>query len=125
MSYVYPRQMRSTRDLLRRRCFLVRRQGELLAHLNNTFSQYNVTPPPGKFSYAANRVELTKCFDDASVRRMVETDVTLAGDFDRLLTSVTPAWCEVVTSRRAKPKVHLTNWAAPFTGCCAARRASM
>ena len=45
MSYVYPRQMRSTRDLLRRRCFLVRRRGELLAHLNNTFSQYNVTPP--------------------------------------------------------------------------------
>jgi hypothetical protein len=43
MSCVYPRQMRSTRDLLRRRCFLVRRRGELLAHLNNTFSQYNVT----------------------------------------------------------------------------------
>ena len=69
MSYVYPRQMRSTRDLLRRRCFLVRRRGELLAHLNNTFSQYNVTPPPGKFSYAANRVDLTKCFDDATSRR--------------------------------------------------------
>jgi hypothetical protein len=124
MSYVYPRQMRSTRDLLRRRCFLVRRRGELLAHLNNTFSQYNVTPPPGKFSYAANRVELTKCFDDASVRRMVETDVTLAGDFDRQLTvasptwvtsSPTPAWCEGATSRRARPRVRPTRRSATRT----------
>jgi transposase len=97
MSYVYPRQMRSTRDLLRRRCFLVRRRGELLAHLNNTFSQYNVTPPPGKFSYAANRVDLTKCFDDASVRRMVQTDVALAAGFDKELTSV-----ELYLKRNAK-----------------------
>ena len=97
MSYVYPRQMRATRDLLRRRCFLVRRRGELLAHLNNTFSQYNVTPPPGKFSYAANRVDLTKCFDDDSVRRMVQTDVTLAADFDKELTSV-----ELYLKRHAK-----------------------
>jgi hypothetical protein len=74
------------RDLLRRRCFLVRRRGELLAQLNNTCSQYNVVPPPGKFSYAANRVDLTKSFDDPSVRRMLQTDVTLAGNVDKELT---------------------------------------
>jgi transposase len=88
ISYVYPRQMRSTRDLLRRRCFLVRRRGELLAHLNNTYSQYNVAHPAGKFSYAANRANLTEHFDDASVRRMVETDVNLAANFDDELRSL-------------------------------------
>ena len=34
LSYVYPAQMRSTRDLLRRRTFLMRRRGEALAHIH-------------------------------------------------------------------------------------------
>jgi len=32
-AYVYPAAMRSTRDLLRRRLHLVRKRGELLAHI--------------------------------------------------------------------------------------------
>jgi len=32
MAYVYPSEMRSTRDLLRRRTHLVRKRAELLAH---------------------------------------------------------------------------------------------
>src|SRR5262245_11678843 len=40
--YVYPQAMRATRDLLRRRSFLVRRRADLLAHLVNTNSQYNL-----------------------------------------------------------------------------------
>jgi len=48
----------------------------------NTHSQYNVTPPPGKLSYAANRIDLTKSFDDQSVQRMVQADVNLAGHYD-------------------------------------------
>jgi hypothetical protein len=35
-AYVYPAGMRSTRDLLRRRLHLVRKRGELLAHIQNT-----------------------------------------------------------------------------------------
>src|SRR5260370_8828576 len=42
-AYVYPKTMRATRDLLRRRSFLVRRRAALLPHLVNTNSQYN--PP--------------------------------------------------------------------------------
>ena len=40
-AYVYPAPMRSTRDLLRRRMFLVHKRAELLAHIQNTNSQYN------------------------------------------------------------------------------------
>jgi hypothetical protein len=40
-AYVYSKGMRETRDLLRRRTFLVRRRAEALVHLSNTNSQYN------------------------------------------------------------------------------------
>ena len=40
-AYVYPKGMRETRDLLRRRTFLVRRRAEALVHLSNTNSRYN------------------------------------------------------------------------------------
>ena len=36
VAYVYPPEMRATRDLLRRRCHLVRKKAELLAHIQNT-----------------------------------------------------------------------------------------
>jgi transposase len=41
-AYVYPSEMRATRDLLRRRCHLARKRAELLAHMHNTNSQYNL-----------------------------------------------------------------------------------
>src|SRR6266852_2299789 len=40
-AYVYPAAMRATRDVLRRRCHLMRKRAELLAHIQNTTSQYN------------------------------------------------------------------------------------
>jgi hypothetical protein len=43
-AYVYPKGMRETRDLLRRRTFLVSRRAEALVHLSNTNSQYNQPP---------------------------------------------------------------------------------
>ena len=41
--------MRATRDLLRRRMYLMRKRSELLAHVQNTNSQYNL-PEIGKKS---------------------------------------------------------------------------
>ena len=41
-AYAYPEAMRSTRDLLRRRMYLVRRHAELQAHIQNTRDQYNL-----------------------------------------------------------------------------------
>ena len=46
-AYVYPAEMRATRDLLRRRLHLTRKRAELLAHIQNTNSQYNL-PEIGK-----------------------------------------------------------------------------
>jgi transposase len=46
-AYVYPADMRATRDLLRRRMYLMRKRAELLTHIQNTNSQYNL-PEIGK-----------------------------------------------------------------------------
>jgi hypothetical protein len=42
MAYVYPQEMRSTRDLLRRRLHLARQHAELQAHIQNTNTKYNL-----------------------------------------------------------------------------------
>src|SRR6266498_5358467 len=52
-AYVYPAAMRATRDLLRRRCHLVRKRAELLAHIHNTNSQYNLPEIGKKIAYKA------------------------------------------------------------------------
>jgi transposase len=84
-AYVYPKGMRETRDLLRRRTFLVRRRAEALVHLTNTNSQYNRPPFAKKLAYAANRAELdlAQRFTDPSVRKNVEVDLALIDAYDR------------------------------------------
>jgi hypothetical protein len=55
VAYVYPPQMRSTRDLLRRRSYLMRKGAELLVHVQHTNSQYNLPGIGKKIAYRANR----------------------------------------------------------------------
>ena len=85
LAYVYPKGMRETRDLLRRRTFLVRRRAEALVHLANTNSQYNHPPLTKKLSYAKNRAELDSParFADPSVRKNVEVDLALLDTYDQ------------------------------------------
>jgi transposase len=84
-AYVYPKGMRETRDLLRRRTFLVRKRAEALVHLQNTNSQYNLPPLTKKLSYAKDRAELgfPARFADPSVRKNVEVDLALLDTYDR------------------------------------------
>lgn len=42
LAYTYPPEWRPTRDLLRRRNHLMRKRAELLAHIQNTVTQYNL-----------------------------------------------------------------------------------
>jgi transposase len=83
-AYVYPKGMRETRDLLRRRTYLVRRRAEALAHLVNTNSQYNLPPLAKKLAYAANREELDLAgrFTDPSVQKNVAVDLALIDAYD-------------------------------------------
>jgi transposase len=77
VAYVYPREMRATRDLLRRRCHFARKRGALLAHVRNTASQYNLAPITTRISYKANRSGVAKHFPDPQVRKSIEADLWL------------------------------------------------
>ena len=70
-SYVYPRKMRATRDLLRRRMKLVRDRGELLAHIQNTHHQYNLPTPAARLAYKGNRTGVAERFTDEAVRMSI------------------------------------------------------
>jgi len=63
-AYVYPAGMRATRDLLRRRLHLVRKRGQLLAHLQMTAQQYNLPPLGKRIAYPANREGVAEHFPD-------------------------------------------------------------
>ena len=96
-AYVYPAAMRSTRDLLRRRLHLVRKRGELLAHIQNTRAQYNLPAFEKRLAYAANREGLLAHFPDPSVRKSMEVDVALIDQYDTLVTDL-----ELTIVREAK-----------------------
>jgi transposase len=77
--------MRSTRDLLRRRLYLVRKRGQLLAHIQNTHHQCNLPEPTRKILYKANREGIADQFTDPSVRKSVEVDFELVTHYDQLI----------------------------------------
>lgn len=88
LAYVYPRAMRSTRDLLRRRTHFVRKRAELLAHIRNTNWQYNLPDLTRSLAAKANRVDVLERFSDPSVAASIQLDLELIDTYDRLITEV-------------------------------------
>ena len=84
-AYVYPAEMRATRDLLRRRMHLARKRGELLAHVQNTNSQYNLPAIGKKIASKANRDGVAERFADPAVQKSIEVDLALITYYDELL----------------------------------------
>ena len=83
LAYAYPRAKRQTRDLLRRRSYFVRQRAQLIAHVVNTNTQFNLPPLSRKLTYAANRTpELRDRFTDPSTRLMVATDLAMIDSHD-------------------------------------------
>jgi transposase len=78
MAYVYPRDKRETRDLLRRRCHFVEQRSQLLAHIVNTNSQYNLPALTMKLCYKGNRsADFAQRFKHPAVRRSIEANLKL------------------------------------------------
>ena len=97
MAYVYPAEMRATRDLLRRRCHLLRKRAELLAHIPNTNSQYNLPEIGKKLAYKVNREGVEENFPEPSGRKTIEVDIALIAQYEQLLGEV-----ELSLTRTAK-----------------------
>ena len=97
MAYVYPAEMRSTRDLLRRRMHFMYKRSELLSHIQNTRNQYNLPEFKGCISRKRNRAGISEQFEDVSVRKSIELNLTLLKQYDILLNDV-----ELYLTRHAK-----------------------
>ena len=96
-AYAYPAGMRATRDLLRRRLHLVRKRGQLLAHIQMTAHQYNLPPLGKRIAYPANREGVAEHFENRAVRKSIAVDLALLERYDSLLTEL-----EVDLVRQAK-----------------------
>ncbi len=84
-AYVSPAEMRATRDLLRRRMHLMHKRSELLSHVQNTNSQYNLPEIGKNIAYKANRDGIAKRFADPAVQKNIEVDLALITYYDELL----------------------------------------
>jgi transposase len=89
VAYVYPPQMRATRDLMRRRIHFVRKRAELIGHIQNTTMQY-ILKPLGALSRPHHRrdKDIVGHFLPTTVgivRLMVQTDLALIGHYDPLI----------------------------------------
>ena len=87
-AYVYPAEMRATRDLLRRRMSLTRKRAELLTHIQNTNSQYNLPEIGKKLAYKANRTGVAERVPAPAVQKSMEVDLALIGYYEQWLSAI-------------------------------------
>jgi transposase len=87
-AYVYPAERRATRDLLRRRMHLARTRGELLAHVQNTNSQYTLPAIGKNIASKTHRDGVAERFADPAVQKSLEGDLALITYYDELLRDV-------------------------------------
>ena len=88
MAYVYPHKMRAARDLLRRRQYFVQHQSELLAHIQNTNTQYNHSAFPKKIVHPSNRVGIADRFEDCYVQKSIQIDLSLLDFYHNILLNI-------------------------------------
>lgn len=100
-AYVYPSAMRSTRDLLRRRMYLMRQRADLLAHVQNTNSQYNLPEIGKRLTRKLHRVGVAERFADASAQKSVAVDLSMIEYLDKVLNDL-----ELTITRLAKEHDH-------------------
>ena len=87
-AYVSPAAMRATRDLLRRRTHVRRTRAELLAHIQNTTSQYTLPEIGKKIASKAHRDGVAERFPEPAVPKSIAVDLALMGHDDQLLRDV-------------------------------------
>tara|TARA_R110001592_G_scaffold363231_1_gene681930 strand:- start:475 stop:1518 length:1044 start_codon:yes stop_codon:yes gene_type:complete len=88
IAYTYPKLMRATRDLLRRRMKIVRHGAQLKAHVKNTTSQYNLPPNNLNLRYPKKRDQMRDKFSDPSVQQNIDLDINLIDCYEKELCRV-------------------------------------
>lgn len=101
-AYVYPRGMRADRDLKHRCIILARDRGELMGHIKNTLSQYNLPAHPEYLRYTKHRQPMRSAFPDPSVQRSIDLDLARIEFYDGQLSKL--EWNLKCTAKAVNPK---------------------
>ena len=88
LAYPYPKAMRATRDLLRRRLKIVRHGAHLKAHASNTTSQYNLPAHGLNLKNVCAREQLRSTFPDKSVQKNIDLDMAILDCYATELSKV-------------------------------------
>jgi transposase len=96
-AYVYPKRMRATRDVMRRRSYFVRIKSNILAHIQLTNHQYNLPEFGKKMCYKRNRLDLLEHFADSSVRESMRANESLISQLEKTVHEL-----ELFITARAK-----------------------
>jgi len=104
LAYVYPKEMRATRDLLRRRMKIVQHGADLKAHVVNTTSQYNLPVIKVNLKNISARDHLKSVFPDEAVQKNIDLDMLILDCYTEQLRKV--EWYIVTQARQHKP-IHL------------------
>jgi len=88
LAYHYPKEMRATRDLMRRRMHIMRHGAQLKAHVKNTTSQYNLPTNKLNLRYPGAREQMRDRFPDPAVQKSIDLDLNLIDFYNKELSSV-------------------------------------
>ena len=88
LAYVYPKEMRATRDLLRRRTRIVQHGAMLKAHVVNTTSQYNLPPNKVNLKNVGAREQVQAAFAGQDVQHNIDLDLAIIECYHRELSKL-------------------------------------
>jgi len=77
LGYRYPKQLRATRDLLRRRQHVMRYTAQLKAHVSNSKAQYNLSISNGDLRAPKSQAILRNAFPIPALQHSIDMDLNL------------------------------------------------
>lgn len=89
LAYPYPREMRSARDLLRRRHYFMHRRASAYSHLQVLCAQHGIIDLPAKVvKDKVARKGLIKLFADEDIRMIINSDLDLIEALDPIIAKL-------------------------------------
>ena len=88
LAYTYPKDLRATRDLLRRRTQIVRLSAQMKAHIKNTNHQYNLPALSVNLKNVSAREKIRHRFPDPTVQKNIDLDLNLIDFYHREISSL-------------------------------------
>ncbi len=119
VAYVYPPEMRATRDLMRRRNHFERKRAELISHIQNTSMQYNLKPLDTiSRPYHRREKDIVGHFSDLVVQLIVETDLQLINHYDPIIKNLDKQILALVKGHDPMSLLLLSSTSVKVNRCC-------